>query len=272
MQRHKMRRLLLLGAAALKLASGQQTGAAPARPAFAVASVKPTDQSLRQYIDMRVLPGGTVTATAVTLKFLITVAYGVQAVQVSGGPGWIDTAKFDILAKPPDGENPQVLPMLQSLLEDRFKLVVRHDAKELSVYELKPIKAGQLGPKLKPAEPGACPATPPGENIPCGGFVQEPGHLYGHKATFSALAKPLAGIVGRPVVDKTGVATEFDLTLAWMPDAALGGGADAGRPPQNSDLPSIFTAVQEQLGLKLDAAKESTEVLVIERAEKPSEN
>ena len=76
-----------------------QTPGAP-RPAFEVASVKPTDPELGERIDMRALPGGTLTATAVTLKFLITVAYGVEAVQVSGGPGWVDTAKFDILAKP----------------------------------------------------------------------------------------------------------------------------------------------------------------------------
>lgn len=236
-------------------------------PAFAVASVKPTDLSLGQRIDMRVLPGGTVTATNVTLKFLITVAYGVEAVQVSGGPDWIDTAKFDMLAKPADGEKLQMKPMLQSLLADRFNLMVRHDAKELSVYELRIAKAGRLGPKLKEAEPGACPADGATvRNIPCGGFLMEPGHLYGHKDPPSSLTRPLAQILGRPVVDKTGIATEFDLTLDWMPDLA-------GQPASaNSDLPSIFTAIEEQLGLKLVASKQSTEILTIQRAEKPSEN
>jgi uncharacterized protein (TIGR03435 family) len=90
--------------------------------------------------------------------------------------------------------------------------------------------------------------------------------------TFSALSRPLAQILGRPVVDKTGIATEFELTLEWMPDAILGGGGDAGRPSTGSELPSFFTALQEQLGLKLDAAKESIPVLVIERAEKASAN
>src|SRR5262249_14286691 len=124
------------------------------RPVFAVASIRPNDPSLRQQIDMRALPDGTLTATNVSLKFLITVAYGVQDVQVSGGPGWLQTATFNILAKPDEGVKLQFRPMLQSLLEDRFALVVRHETKDLSVYELKVVKAGKLGPELKESEPG----------------------------------------------------------------------------------------------------------------------
>jgi uncharacterized protein (TIGR03435 family) len=260
-------RVLLTGIAALRLVSGQASDAAAARPSFAVASVKPTDLSLGQQIDMRALPGGTVTATAVTLKFLITVAYGVQNVQISGGPGWVDTAKFDLLAKPADGVKPQILPMLQSLLEDRFKLVVQRETRELSVYELKLAKAGgPLGPNLKESSAGACPVDSPAVGtIPCGGFVLDRGRLAGNKDQLSALTKPLSGIVDRPVVDKTGLTRRFDLILEWSPD--MGGAANS-----NSGLPSIFTALQEQLGLKLEAAKEPTEMLIIERAEKPSEN
>ncbi len=173
----KMKRLVLAALAAVKLASGQQPDTGAARPAFAVASVKPTDLSLGQQIDMRVLPGGTVTATAVTLKFLITVVYGVQNVQISGGPGWLDTAKFDLLAKPADGAKLQALPMLQALLEDRFNLVVRRESKGISVYELKLAKAGgQLGPNLKKSETGACPLDAPAVGtVPCGGFALYPG-------------------------------------------------------------------------------------------------
>jgi uncharacterized protein (TIGR03435 family) len=266
-----MKRLLLTAIAVLRLASAQQPDAAAARPAFAVASVKPTDLSLGQQIDMRALPGGTVTATAVTLKFLITVAYGVQNIQISGGPGWLDTAKFDILAKPDanpaDGVKLPLLPMLQSLLEDRFKLVVRRETRELSVYELKLAKSGgQLGPNLKESSAGACPVDAPAVGtIPCGGFVLDRGRLAGNKDQLSALTKPLSGIVDRPVVDKTGLTQRFDLILEWSPD--MGGAANS-----NSGLPSIFTALQEQLGLRLEPAKEPTEVLVVDRAEKPSEN
>jgi uncharacterized protein (TIGR03435 family) len=260
-------RVLLAGMAALKLVSGQASDAATARPAFAVASVKPTDLSLGQQIDMRALPGGTVTATAVTLKFLITVAYGVQNVQISGGPGWLDTAKFDLLAKPADGVKPQILPMLQSLLEDRFQLVIRRETKELSVYELKLAKTGgQLGPNLKRSAIVNCPveAAVVG-TIPCGGFVLDRGRLAGNKDQLSALTKPLSGIVDRPVVDKTGLTQYFDLTLEWAPDIGA-----AANP--NTGLPSIYTALTEQLGLKLEAAKEPTEMLVVDRAEKPSDN
>lgn len=261
----------LLCALALRLASAQQSDSVAPRPAFEVASIKPTDLSLRQQIDMRVLPGGTLTATAVSLKFLITVAYGVQSIQVSGGPGWLDEEKFDILAKPPEGAKPQLLPMLQSLLEDRFKLVIRRETRELSVYELKLAKAGQLGPRLKEAEPGDCPveAVLPG-TVPCGGFLLLQGRLTGHKVQPSALTKPLSNVLGRPVVDKTGITTKFEITLEWTPDQNSTLRAEVA--PPNPDLPSIFTALQEQLGLKLEAAKESTEILVIERAEKSSEN
>jgi uncharacterized protein (TIGR03435 family) len=252
----------------MNLASGQQqSDVAAARPAFAVASVKPTDLSLGQQIDMRALPGGTVTATAVTLKFLITIAYGVQNVQISGGPGWLDTAKFDLLAKPADGAKLQALPMLQSLLEDRFKLVVRRENKDLSVYELKLAKAGgQLGPNLKESDTGACPVDAPAVGtVPCGGFALYPGRLSGHRDRLSALTSPLSRIVDRPVMDKTGLSQFFDVTLEWSPDTVAATNAD-------TNLPSIFTALQEQLGLKLEAAKEPTEMLVVERAEKPSAN
>src|SRR5580704_355239 len=153
---------------------------------------------------MRVLPGGTVTATAVTLKFLITVGYGVQGIQVTGGPGWLDTAKFDLLAKPADGVKPQVLPMLQALLEDRFNLVLRRESKELSVYVLKVAKPGApLGPNLKESDAGACPVDAPAVGtIPCGGFALYEGRLAGHRDTLSALTKPLSRIVDRTVVDK----------------------------------------------------------------------
>jgi uncharacterized protein (TIGR03435 family) len=263
-----MKGTLLAGIAALNLASAQVPDAATTRPAFAVASVKPTDLSLGQQIDMRALPGGTVTATAVTLKFLITVAYGVEDVQISGGPAWLDTAKFDILAKPADGVNLQALPMLQSLLEDRFNLVVRRENKDLSVYVLKLANAGgPLGPNLKESALGACPvevATP--GTVPCGGFALYEGRLTGNRDQLSALTKPLSRIVGRPVVDKTGLTQYFDLTLEWALDLARAGANT------DSNLPSIFTALQEQLGLKLEAAKEPTETLVVERAGKPSEN
>jgi uncharacterized protein (TIGR03435 family) len=261
--------IVLLAVAALRFASAQQTGSPAAqdsRPGFAVASVKRTDLSLGQQIDMKALPGGTLTATAVTLKFLITVAYGVQNVQISGGPGWIDTEKFDILAKPAEGQKLDVRPMLQSLLEDRFQLVVRHESKDQQVYELVQKKPGQLGPGLKPSEIAECPTAPrePGA-IPCGGFLLLDGRLTGQRVTLGNLGSPLSRIVGRTVMDATGISSTFDVTVEWTPD-----GRAATKPDEA--LPSIFTALEEQLGLKLQPAKRPLEMLVIERAEKPSVN
>lgn len=267
-----MTRAILAAIAVVRLANAQVPDAASARPAFAVASVKPTDLSLGQRFDMRALPGGGVTATGVTLKFLITVAYSVENVQISGGPGWLDTAKFDILARPAEGVKPQLLLMLQALLEDRFKLAVRRENKEMSVYELKLAKAGgPVGPGLKESALAACPvAAPAPGTIPCGGFVLNQGRLDGSRDPLSALTSPLSRIMGRPVVDKTGVTQYFDLKLEWAPD--LGAANTPAGANTDSNLPSIFTALEEQLGLKLEAAKEATEMLVIERAEKPSEN
>ena len=242
------------------------------RPSFAVASVRPTNLALGQQIDMRVLPGGTVTATSVTLKFLITVAYGVQDVQISGGPGWMETDRFDIVAKPGENVKLEARPMLQSLLEDRFRLAVRHETKEVSAYDLRVANPGaKPGPNLREMDAGDCEAAPPPQNQSnCGNFTLSPGRLSGHGVTLAAATKPLSNLVGRPVVDKTGITRKFNLTLEWKPDGIAGVGDT--RAASDGDGSSIFTAVREQLGLKLDTAKEPTEMLVIERAEKPSEN
>ena len=255
-----MRLAATLAIAAL-CASAQQ----PSRPAFAVASIRPTDLSLNQQIDMRVLPGGTVTATSVTLKFLITVAYQVENVQITGGPGWLDTERFDIRAQPAAGEKPQCREMLQSLREDRFKLQVQRETKAASVYTLTVAKPGSFGPNLVPTQIANCP-TQPGTRatIPCGGFLLLDGRLAGQRVQPAQLTSPLSRIVDRPVVDKTGVTAFFDITLEWAPLSA--------RSNPDNNLPSIYTAVQEQLGLKLESGKEPVPMLVIQHAEPPSPN
>jgi uncharacterized protein (TIGR03435 family) len=274
--RSTMRRFLVFGLVVACTAAGLRAQEAPARPAFEVTSVKPTDLSPQQ-IDMRVLPGGTLTATSVTLKFLIRVAYGVQDVQISGGPGWMETQRYNLLAKPAENAKVQVLPMLRSLLEDRFKLIVGHTTKEVPVYELKMARAdGKYGPNLHQLEPGDCPPEPasPGRTpaIPCHAFLAGPGHVSGKRVTLSALAVNLSGTVQRPVIDKTGVDASFDLDMDWTPDAGLGGRGELGLTRPDDSAPSFFTALQEQLGLKLEGAKGPVEILVIERAEKPDEN
>jgi uncharacterized protein (TIGR03435 family) len=256
----------------------ESRGQSPAesKPKFAVAVVKPTNLDLRQRIDMRVLPDGGLTATNVTLQFLIKVAYGVQDSQVSGGPGWINTEKFDILAKPAEGTKPPLLPMLQSLLEDRFKLVIRRSTKSVAVYELKMARADRLGPGLHELEAGTCPTGPRPVGgpaaAPCGGFLSARNQLTGRRVTMTALTSPLSTILQRPVLDKTGRGGQFDLELYWTPDETVAGRGDLMPVPGDASPTSIFTAIQEQLGLRLESARGSVEIVEIVGAEKPGEN
>lgn len=247
------------------------------RPAFAVTSVKPTNLDLRQIIDMRVLPNGGLTATSVTLQFLIKVAYGVQDSQISGAPNWLASERYDILAKPDENTKPPILPMLQSLLEDRFKLVVRRTTKELPIYELKMARPdAKYGSNLHPLESGTCPATPPTPGntpaAPCGGFLSATNHLSGHRVTMAALTSPLSTILQRAVLDKTDLSGQFDLDLYWMPDANLTGRGELGQAPPDVSTASFFTALKEQLGLKLDASRGPVDILIVDHVEKPDEN
>ena len=177
----------------------------------------------------------TLSMNNVTLKDCILLAYHLQDFEVSGGPGWIGTQKFDIEAKTPAPvPESQLLPMLQTLLKDRFALTVHRESKELAIYKLVPAKGGA---KLHPSETGGAELSGSRGKISAKGIPMQ------------RLAETLARGVGRQVVDQTG--------LSANPDATG---------------PSLFTALQEQLGLKLESSKGPVEVLVIDRAEKPSEN
>ncbi len=220
---------------------------------FEVASIKPTatkDGSLAVSFP----PGGRFSARNLTLKQLLQNVYAMQDYQIVGGPGWITSAGFDIEAKAGagSGEWPreQVLQMVQTLLADRFHLALHRETRQLPVYAL---VVGKTGPKLQPADSNAGrPKTMFGQII-----VQ--------KMSMTGLANILALDLKRPVKDETGLKGDFAFTLEWTP--GLGDSDD--RP---SARPSLFTAVQEQLGLKLESAKGPVEVLVIDSAEKPSEN
>ncbi|MBZ5601510.1 MAG: TIGR03435 family protein [Acidobacteriia bacterium] len=218
---------------------------AESRPAFEVASIKPGDASRRHGFPM--LAGARVVATNVTAKTLIEIAYDVRKPQVSGGPNWLDSEGFDIEAKSARSlSGPQMRLMLQSLLADRFKLTLHRETREQPVYDLVVAKGG---PKLKAADPKEAGALRVGK-----------GQVTGMKAPMSWLAQFLSGeALDRLVIDQTGLGGEYDFTLQWTPDAS-------------ADSPSIFTAVQEQLGLQLRAEKGPVEVLVVDRLEKPSAN
>jgi uncharacterized protein (TIGR03435 family) len=176
--------------------------------------------------------------------------------------------------------------MVQSLLEDRFRLKVHRETREVPVYELMFAKAGNAGPKLKlsadqgPVEDGALPQPGPGGPAPRGSLRLNPerGYLEGNGIPVAELAHILSeqGVLSRPVIDKTELKGLYDFKLEWTPEPGLGTVASgvSEPPPLFADIsrPSIFTAIQERLGLKLESVRRPVEVLIVDRAEKPGGN
>ena len=254
-------------------------------------------------------PGGRLTLINMPVRQMIVRAYAVQPYLVLGGPSWITSDRFDVTAKAAADATPQQLnAMLQTLLADRFKLKARKQTRESDVYRL--VKArgdGKLGDAIKPAAVdcdfnrgrGAGPAAAPGGpgNVPVPGpraggppvgpagamagcqFMMAPGRFQVAGQSMKTFADTLGMQVGRPVIDATGLTGSYDFTLTFMPDPG-GRGMPAGLPPPGApDLPAIDpnapalpTALQEQLGLKLESAKGPVEMVVIDSIEQPSED
>jgi bla regulator protein blaR1 len=234
-------------AAAMSMPTISQPPAA-ARGEFEVASIKRSDPShigAQTYF----VPGGKFTALTAPLKSLVCFAYQLRDHQVAGGPGWIDSEPFDISAK---AEVPasydEIRIMLQTLLADRFQLKFHRETKEQPVYAL---VLAKNGPKLQEVK---------NEGRGVGSGAR--GRINGNGADMATLATVLADKLGRSVIDRTGLKGVYDFLLTWTPDEVRAD--DPG--------PSLFTAIQEQLGLKLESTKGPVEVLVIDHAEKPSEN
>jgi uncharacterized protein (TIGR03435 family) len=240
---------------ALNVLAQSETGRAPV---FEVASVKPSKPGSRFSIVRS--PGGRLTVTNATLRMLVKAAYHLKDYQLSGGLNWVDSERFDIVAKP-EGGGDEIAPMLRSLLADRFKLTVRRETKELPVYALVPARNG---PKLRDAKTG---------DSNTGGTIGR-GHLTGHKMSIPELADVLSGSLDRTVLDRTGIQGVFDIELEWTPDVGQQGGDGRGNtePSPDPSGPSIFAALQRQLGLRLEAQKGPVEVVVIDSASKPPEN
>jgi uncharacterized protein (TIGR03435 family) len=251
-------------------------------PAFEVASIKPTKVSGLSYTLIH--PGGRFTATNVTLRGLITRAYQLQNNQVEGGPSWVNTEAFDIEAKA-DGNFPaeQMSLMVRALLSERFKLAIRMTTRQLPIYALVMARNdGKMGSQLRPSSEADCVRVPPlGSGAPplfdrnhplCGVLYSPTGHWTGRGVSMQALASNLARVVSRVVLNQTGLTGTFDLDFQWTDLTALlqpGGGPPEIPPP--TDLPtSIFTALQEQLGLKLESTKGPVDVLVIDHVEQPT--
>ena len=254
---------------------GQDDGA----PAFEVASIRPDTSGSPQRFSL--FP--EFTAQNATLKDLLTLAYDVKGFQLSGGPAWINSDRYDISAKaagtPTPGLSGVMLQRrrLQMLLQDTFKLTVHRETKELPIYELVVAKGG---PNLQaPACIEGDPQNPrpaPGKSVMdyCGSTGFFKGQFEATATSMPELAKDLANELDRPVVDKTGISGTYRVQLTFTPEeSTVRVPDDPGNPVPSTDLGSnFFTAVQEQLGLKLQSAKGPVEVLVIDRVVKPSEN
>jgi uncharacterized protein (TIGR03435 family) len=233
------------------------------RPSFEVASVKPGNPS-NPRVSYSVDPGGRFIAINITLRTLIGFAHGVRSM---GGPSWLDSQKYDIEAKPdaafarnPDPANSaQLRLMLQSLLEERFRLTLHRETREEHVYTLAKAKGG-----IKLVEPADAEVKDDKR-----GIMAAPGGVRGVAAPMSNLTGLLSQQLRRLVIDRTGLTGKYDFELRWTPDTAHHAESNNDAP---SDGPSLFTAVQEQLGLELESAKAPVEFLVIDHVEKPDAN
>ena len=271
--------------------AGQSTATDDKRPTFDVASVKVnksggdfcTTKAFSCYSNLG--KPGLVTITNLTLRDLVGTAYYLTDVQsrlTSDGPKWMDSERFDIEARV-EG-NPgleQKRLMLQALLADRFKLVVHHVMRQGPVYALVLVKAGKTGPGLRlHSDAAKCidlsSGTPPhpGDAF-CGGFLvlarDGQNHATGNNISMEGLARQLGGFseIDRTVVDRTDLRGTFELTLEWTAGSQIDAGTGASDP---SAPPSLFTALKEQLGLKMESQMGPVDVLVIDQVTEPSAN
>jgi uncharacterized protein (TIGR03435 family) len=237
-----------------------------ADPSWEAATIKPSDPD-RQGIGIR-MNGRNFSTLNTTLSDLITFTFGLHPHQIINAPGWVETDKFDLAAVPDKPGMPndvQIKAMMKKLLAERFNLKFHTEKKELSVFL---ITLGKDGPKLTKND-----SNPKG--LPGLGF-RGMGNLIVRNGNMTDFANLMQSrVLDRPVVDQTGLEGRYDFTLQWMPDETQFGGqgaraqAAASQADARSDL---FTAMQQQLGLKMEATKAPADVLVIDRVEKPSGN
>lgn len=255
---------------ALFLACSRMNAQSPVFDSFEVATIKPStlDASAGRFIRMQSV--NQFVARNYPLRLLIAAAYNLNIQAVSGGPAWIDADRYEIVAQSPGEVRPTLdeqMTMLRKLLADRFGLTFHRTPKELPLYALTIVANG---PRLKesPLSPDSSP-----EGSPPLAFVIFPElvRLPGRNATTQELAAVFQrAALDRPVLDQTGLLGRYDFDLEFAPDESLFGGA----LPRNVDTsrPTFFTAIQEQLGLKLVATKGQVDSIVIDRIDRPSEN
>jgi uncharacterized protein (TIGR03435 family) len=285
--------VIVAHSAASQAPAPKPTDAAPSA-VFEAASIKPqapsSDGSIR--VMVRYPTNGRLTAAGATVKTLICTAYGISDFQVLGGPEWIDSDRYDVEATPGAALEEQLQKMtsdqstlvkhqmLQTLLAERFKLTLHHDTKELPIYALVVAKGGSKLQETKPddANPDAAnaPAHPSGKGRMRMSFQSTAIELTATGMAMDGLARQLASQLHSTVQNQTGLKGIYDFTLHFTPEDAPmdasepGGGANASLADNSGT--SIFAAVQDQLGLKLESKKGPVEVVVVDHVDKPSEN
>lgn len=222
---------------------------------FEVAVIRPDLSGANAGTSFRVPDGGRLMITNEPVKLLIRAAFGIQNAQISGGPAWIETDRYDIEAKTGDSkkiDEEQLKPLLQNLLADRFRLKFHHETREITVYALTVDSKSTSKLKVKTeGEPNATNThTLPGKS-----------QVVATGASMALFAGYVGNQMGRIVVDKTGLKESYDFTLEWAPDQS-----------PDSSAPSLVTALRTQLGLRLESQKSAVDVVVIDSVEKPTEN
>jgi uncharacterized protein (TIGR03435 family) len=242
---------------------------------FEVASVKPHTSADPRTM-MVAQPGGRFVAVNVPLRHVIRVAFQLQDDQIVGGPDWLDTDRFDIEARAagmPGAPGIELLAMLQSLLAERFQLTTHREMRELPVFALERVRRdGELGAGLRPT---TCPETAIdlSRPKPCANISTGFGSLTLRGMPLPQFTQYLAPSVNRVVIDRTGLDGLYDIDLKWSPEPQAAAPVPAsGQPTGNPDRPSLFTAIQEQLGLRLDSTRGPVEVLVIDTLARPTPN
>jgi uncharacterized protein (TIGR03435 family) len=246
-----------------------------ARQTFDVASVKrQTDVVPGGGVTFAARPGGRLVVLNNPVTNLIGNAYGVRRHQLVGGPEWIDSDRYDIQAKAAgDAPRADLMVMLQSLLEDRFKLKVHRETREMPIYVMTVAKGGL---KMPPSRDGGCividPRNPPPPLAPgqvrlpgCGNNLIRANSWNATAVDMTGAAAALVAVLGRSVVDKTGATGKYDIHVEWTPDQAPTGADAAGNTGT-----SLFTVLAEQLGLKVESARGPVDVLVIDHVERPT--
>jgi bla regulator protein blaR1 len=262
------------------------------RPSFDAASIKPNTGPANGTGTVRILRGGRLRAENAMLRAVIQNAYDVKPFEIVGGPAWIDSARYDIEASAAgETSDQEVRRMMQRMLEERFQLRSHREAREVPVYTMNSAKGGL---RLAPPKDGGCvvesasqggarpPAPKAQMQLPCGRVmvrIEMPrARMAGAQVEMAALARVLSNLLWRPVIDRTAYSGKFDMDVEFAADDALGLLAGPYRPDATPPIPvepgavSIFTAFQDQLGIKIESGRGPVDVLVIDRIERPSAN